>query len=251
MLTLRTVSVLICAMGASVPALAGEVKVAVAANFLDAISTLGEQFEQKTGHKVLISSGSTGKLYAQIKNEAPFDVFFAADDKRPELLEQENAIVPGSRFTYAMGTLVLWSPDEKRVDDDLTVLKNGDFRFLAVANPVTAPYGRAAQEVLVGMGLWDNFNKKMVRGENIGQTYQYVYSRNADLGFVAKSQVFSQGEYSSGSWWEVPADQYAPIVQQAVQLTDTPAAKELLEYVRSAEGLKVIHAYGYGTETVK
>ncbi|MFH7565947.1 molybdate ABC transporter substrate-binding protein [Oceanimonas smirnovii] len=248
MSTLRTASVLMCALGASMPALADEIKVAVAANFLDAITTLGEQFEQMSGHKVLISSGSTGKLYAQIQNEAPFDVFFAADDKRPELLEQENAIVPGSRFTYATGTLVLWSPDDKLIDNDLTVLKNGDFRFLAVANPVTAPYGRAAQQVLTGMGLWQDFSKKMVRGENIGQTYQYVYSRNADLGFVAKSQVFSQGEYAGGSWWEVPAELYSPIVQQAVQLTDSAAATELLEFVRSEQGLKVIHAYGYGTE---
>src|SRR5690606_33808437 len=126
--------------------------------------------------------GSTGKLYAQIKNGAPFDVFFAADDQRPELLEQQEAIVPGSRFTYALGTLVLWSPDKQLIDDELTVLKNGDFRFLAIANPATAPYGRAAQEVLTGMGLWQGVDRKMVRGENIGQTYQYVYSRNAELG---------------------------------------------------------------------
>lgn len=241
-------ALLLCALGVTTPTLADEVKVAVAANFLDVITTLAGQFEQQTGHKVLISSGSTGKLYAQIKNGAPFDVFFAADDQRPELLEQQEAIVPGSRFTYALGTLVLWSPDKQLIDDELTVLKNGDFRFLAIANPATAPYGRAAQEVLTGMGLWQSVNRKMVRGENIGQTYQYVYSRNAELGFVAKSQVFSQGEYAPGSWWEVPAEQYAPIVQQAVQLKEAPAAKALLEYVRSPEGLAVIRAYGYGIE---
>ncbi|MDP5290847.1 molybdate ABC transporter substrate-binding protein [Oceanimonas sp. CHS3-5] len=247
MFTLRHASLLLGALGAVTSVQADEIKVAVAANFLDAVTRLGEQFEQQTGHTVLISSGSTGKLYAQIKNGAPFDVFFAADDQRPELLEQEGAIVPGSRFTYATGTLVLWSPDEKLIDREQSVLTNGDFRFLAIANPVTAPYGRAAQEVLSGMGLWKGFNNKMVRGENIGQTYQYVYSRNAELGFVAKSQVFSQGNYTNGSWWEVPADRYSPIVQQAVQLTDSEAATALLDYVRSPEGLKVIHTYGYGT----
>ncbi|WMC09437.1 molybdate ABC transporter substrate-binding protein [Oceanimonas pelagia] len=241
-------ALLLCTLGAAVPLHADEIKVAVAANFLDVITTLGEQFAQQTGHRVLISSGSTGKLYAQIKNGAPFDVFFSADDIRPALLEQEGVIVPGSRFTYALGTLVLWSPDDQLIDDELTALKHGDFRFLAIANPATAPYGRAAQEVLTGMGLWKDFSKRMVRGENIGQTYQYVYSRNAELGFVAKSQVFSQGEYAGGSWWEVPADQYAPIVQQAVQLSDTPATTALLDYVRSAEGQAVIRAYGYGIE---
>ncbi|WP_107850510.1 molybdate ABC transporter substrate-binding protein [Oceanimonas marisflavi] len=247
MFSLRS-TLMLCALSMSLPLSADEIRVAVAANFLDVITTLGEQFEQQTGHRVLISSGSTGKLYAQIKNGAPFDVFLSADDARPALLEQEKAIVPGSRFTYALGTLVLWSPDETLIDDELTVLKNGDFRFLAIANPVTAPYGRAAREVLSGLGLWERFNRKMVRGENIGQTYQYVYSRNADLGFVAKSQVFSQGDYSAGSWWEVPADRYAPIVQQAVQLNDIAAAKALLDYMRSPEAVKVIHAYGYGTE---
>ncbi|NHI00370.1 molybdate ABC transporter substrate-binding protein [Oceanimonas sp. MB9] len=235
----------------SMPALADEVRVAVAANFLDAITTLSGQFERQSGHTVLISSGSTGKLYAQIKNGAPFDVFLAADEARPALLEHEAAIVPGSRFTYALGTLVLWSPDRGLIDAEQSVLNNGDFRFLAIANPATAPYGRAAQEVLTGMGLWERFSKKMVRGENIGQTYQYVYSRNADLGFVAKSQVFSQGQFADGSWWEVPADRYAPIVQQAVQLRDTPAATALLDYLRSPAGLAVIQAYGYGTDAAQ
>ncbi|WP_375055358.1 molybdate ABC transporter substrate-binding protein [Zobellella sp. DQSA1] len=228
---------------------ADEVRVAVATNFIDVMGQLAQGFEQQTGHKVVLSSGATGKLYAQISNGAPFDVFFSADEERPELLEREGKAVTGSRFTYALGKLVLWSPAPDYIDEDLRVLKEQQFRFLSIANPGAAPYGRAAQEVLEHLGLWQGLQSKMVRGENIGQTYQYVHSRNAQLGFVAKAQIYRQGEFADGSWWQVPDELYAPIVQQAVLLKDTEAARALLDYVRSPAASELIESFGYGVES--
>lgn len=227
---------------------ADEVRVAVATNFIDVMTHLSRQFEAETGHKVTLSSGATGKLYAQIKNEAPFDAFFSADEARPVLLEQEGVAVPGSRFTYALGKLVLWSPDPGYIDEELRALKERQFRFLSIANPATAPYGLAAREVLEQLGLWDEISAQTVRGENIGQAYQYVYSGNAQLGFVAKAQVYRQGEYADGSWWQVPDELYSPIVQQAVLLQDSEAARALLDYVRSPQAVEQIESYGYGAE---
>ncbi|WP_116473560.1 molybdate ABC transporter substrate-binding protein [Zobellella maritima] len=235
-----------CLLGCTTPLAADELRVAVATNFIEVMKQLATDFEQQSGHRVLLSSGATGKLYAQIKNEAPFALFFAADEQRPQLLEQEGIAVPGSRFTYALGKLVLWSPDNGYIDDTQSVLKEQPFRFLSIANPATAPYGRAAREVLEKLGLWDGLQGRMVRGENIGQAYQYVYSRNAQLGFVAKAQVYRDGEFSDGSYWQVPDDFYSPIVQQAVLLQDTAAARALLEYVRSPDAIAVIESYGYG-----
>jgi molybdate transport system substrate-binding protein len=225
--------------------LAEEIRVAAASNFSDAIGAIARRFEAGTNHKVTLIFGSTGKQYAQIKNGAPFDAFFAADVHRPELLEKERIALPGSRFTYAVGKVVLWSPVTGYVDHEGRVLKQGDFRYLAIANPDLAPYGRAAREVLQARGLWDSLGRRLVRGENIGQAFQFVKSGNAELGFVACSQVTRQGQPIEGSFWEVPQALYTPLRQQAVLLRESAAARAFLAFTRSREALKLIHDYGY------
>ncbi len=236
-------------LGCSTPLAADEIRVAVATNFIDVMEQLGEKFAEQSGHRVRVSSGSTGKFYAQIKSGAPYDIFLAADEERPTLLDEEGVAIAGSRFTYALGKLVLWSPDAEVIDDDLQVLTRQDFHFLSIANPRTAPYGRAAQQVLEKLGHWEAVQPRLVRGENIGQAYQYVYSQNAQLGLVAKSQVFKDGLFADGSYWLVPEDLYDPIVQQAVLLKEGAAARELLNYIRSPEAAAVIESYGYGVIT--
>ena len=226
---------------------AGELTVAVAGNFTDAIKTISERFETKTGHNITLIFGSTGKHYAQIKHGAPFDVFFAADICRPELLENEGIALSGSRFTYAIGKVVLWSPEIGYVDPEGTVLKNNDFRHLAIANPKLAPYGMAAQEVLQTRGVWDKLVEKIVRGENINQTFQFVMTGNAELGFVAYSQIKHPGKPVEGSYWDIPQVFYTPIEQQAVLLRDSEIARDFLRFVRSEEALDIIHGYGYDT----
>jgi molybdate transport system substrate-binding protein len=228
------------------PAMADEVLVAVASNFTGAIKAVAERFEQDTGHEVVLSFGSTGKHYAQIRHGAPYHAFFAADVKRPQMLDDEGRIVPGSRFTYAFGKLVLWSPDAELVDAGGGILAQGDFQRLAIANPRLAPYGAAAQQVLEARGLWDALQPRVVRGENIGQAYQYVKSGAAQLGFVAYSQVRTPDSDPSGSAWVVPEELYTPIEQQAVLLKDTPAARAFMDYVRSKEAAGIIEGYGYG-----
>ena len=229
----------------SVPLHAGEIRVAVASNFANALREMSAVFTHKTGHKVKISTGSTGKHYAQIKNGGPFDIFFAADTRRPELLDKEGLAVVGSRFTYARGKLVLWSPQKDLVDNEGRVLELGNFTYLAVANPKLAPYGKAAQQVLQKRGLWNSFRKRMVRGENIGQTFQFVKSGNAPLGFVAASQVKRGGVISEGSFWEVPEEYYSAINQQAVLLKNNEVAQSFISFVRSEEGLSIIRDFGY------
>jgi len=191
--------------------------------------------------------GSTGKHYAQIKNGAPFDAFFAADVRRPEHLEKEGVALPGSRFTYAVGKVVLWSPRTGYVDPQASVLERGEFHHLAIANPKFAPYGKAAQEVLQERGLWGRLSGRLVRGENIGQTFQFVNSGNAELGFVAYSQVKRPNQPIEGSFWEVPQALYTPIEQQAVLLKDNEVARAFLSFVRSDEALKIIRDHGYET----
>lgn len=220
-------------------------RVAVASNFADSLAAIAREFESATGNRVTLSSGSTGKHYAQIRNGAPFDAFFAADGQRPQLLEQQGIAVPGSRFTYALGRLVLWSPEPGYVDPEGAVLERGAFRHLAIANPRLAPYGRAAQEVLQGLGLWERLGPRLVRGENIGQAYQFVRSGNAALGFVAWSQVQRPGQPLHGSAWKVPQVLYTPIEQQALLLKDHPVARSFLAFVRSGAALKIIRDYGY------
>ena len=225
----------------------GKVHVAVASNFSQAIRQISERFEKTTGHQVVLSFGSTGKHYAQIRNGAPFHVFLAADAERPMRLEREGLAVPGSRFTYAVGSLVLWSPRPGFVDSDGGVLGTDRFRRLAVANPKLAPYGKAAWEVLRARGLWGALQDRMVRGENIGQTFQFVASRSAELGFVASSQIKRPGLPVQGSYWEAPQTLYTPIEQQAVLLKGkNPAARDFLSFLRQDESLQIIRGFGYG-----
>jgi molybdate transport system substrate-binding protein len=226
---------------------ATEARVAAASNFTGAIEALTARFEAETGHRVTLIFGSTGKHYAQIMNGAPFDAFFAADVRRPELLEAGGVAVPGSRFTYAVGKLMLWSPDAAYVDRDGRILERGDFRHLAIANPVLAPYGRAARQVLQRRGLWESLTGRIVRGENIAQTFQFVASGNAELGFVAASQLWRPGRAPDGSVWDVPEALYDPIEQQAVLLTDNEAARAFLSFARSDAALEIIRRFGYNT----
>ncbi|MCL2830656.1 MAG: molybdate ABC transporter substrate-binding protein [Betaproteobacteria bacterium] len=227
---------------------ADQVQVAVAANFAGTIEKIGAVFKAKTGHELLISRGSTGKFYAQIKNGAPFEVFFSADDEAPAKLEQEGQAVTGTRFTYAVGRLVLWSPKPDVVDDKGTILKKGDFQRLSIANPKLAPYGRAAEETMKTLGLYEKLEAKFVIGENIGQAYQFVGTGNADLGFVALSQVFEEGKIKQGSGWIVPILFHKPIRQDAVLLNpgkEKAAARALLEFMKSDAAKEIILAAGY------
>ena len=209
------------------------------------MTSLASDFEKNSGHKVKLVFGSTGKHYAQIHNGAPFDIFFAADIKRPRLLEEEGIAIPGSRFTYAKGKLILWSPMPNYVDSEGEILRHGSFEHLAIANPNLAPYGRAAREVLQSRGLWDQMKHKSVRGENIGQAFQFVSSGNAELGFVAFSQVKNIDEPIEGSYWEVPQSLYTPIEQQAVLLKDNEAGRSFISYIKSKPALKIIRNHGY------
>ena len=227
---------------------ADEVTVAVAANFTAPVQKIAQMFEADTGHKATLSFGATGKFYAQIANGAPFDVFLAADDTTPAKMEQENRTVANTRFTYAIGRLVLYSAQPGYVDDKGEVLKTGDFKHIAIANPKLAPYGLAAQQTLQKMGVLDKLQPRFVMGENIGQSYQFVASGNAPLGFVALSQVMADGKISQGSAWVVPADLHDPIRQDAVVLqraAHNPAAKALAQYLQGDKARAVIRAYGY------
>ena len=227
---------------------AAEVQVAVAANFTAPMQKIATEFEKDTGHKALPAFGATGKFYAQIKNGAPFQVFLAADEQTPAKLEAEGDAVPGSRFTYAIGTLVLWSAKPGYVDDQGAVLKKGEFKHLAIANPKTATYGAAAVKVLTKLGLLESIQSRFVTGENITQTYQFIETENAELGFVALSQVITDGKLTRGSAWIVPADLHEPIRQDAVLLPsgkDQPAAEALLEYLKGAKVAAIIKSYGY------
>ncbi|UIP87006.1 molybdate ABC transporter substrate-binding protein [Pseudomonas phenolilytica] len=227
---------------------ADEVRVAVAANFTAPMQKIAEAFARDTGHRAVLAFGATGKFYAQINNGAPFDVLLAADEQTPQRLEDEGQGVTGSRFTYAVGSLVLWSAREGYVDPQGRVLADGDFRHLALANPKTAPYGAAALQTLEKLGLRERLQPRFVQGENIAQTHQFVASGNAELGFIALSQVIEDGRIARGSAWRVPADQHQPIRQDALLLQrgeHNPAARALLDYLRSASAVALIRAYGY------
>jgi molybdate transport system substrate-binding protein len=233
---------------AASPASADEVQVAVAANFTAPMQRIAADFEKDTGHKVVLSSGATGKFYAQIRNGAPFDILLAADDETPAKLEKEGLGVPGSRFTYAIGQLVLWSAKPGFVDDKGEVLNKGDFRHVSIANPKLAPYGAAAVEALAKLGLLSAIQPKFVQGENIAQTHQFIATGNAELGFVALSQVLKDGKLASGSAWVVPASLHTPIRQDAVILAnakDKRAAAALMKYLKGDKAKAVIKSYGY------
>ena len=230
-------------------ATASEVKVAVAANFIEPMKAIAANFEKNTGHKTVLSSGATGKFYAQIKNGAPFDVFLAADSATPARLEKENATVSGSRFTYAIGKLALWSAQPGLVDNKGDVLRRQHFKHIAIANRKLAPYGAAAVETLTQLKLLEQLTPRFVQGENIGQTFQFVATGNAELGFVALSQICKDGKVKSGSVWIVPAHLYQPIRQDAVILEkgkDNPAAQALIDYLKSDPARAIIQSYGYG-----
>lgn len=243
-------ALLALAMLAGPQALAGEFKLAVAANFTDAASELVEHFEQDTGHSVKTSFGSTGALYAQIDHGAPFDVFLAADRQRPERGEEESLAVAGSRFTYARGRLALWSRSSEAFDDGRAYLQQGAFEHLAIANPAVAPYGLAAEQVLEHLELWEKMQPKLIRGGNIGQTFQFVATGNAKAGFVALSQVRAWNK-SRGSLWIVPEALHEPIIQQAVLLDhgeNNKAARAFLDFLKSEPARRVITDYGYGLD---
>jgi molybdate transport system substrate-binding protein len=227
---------------------ADETQVAVAANFAGPVQKIAAEFEKQTGHKVIIVTGSTGKFYAQIVNGAPFDILLAADDETPAKLEKEGHSVVGKRFTYAIGKLVLWSPKSAVVDAKGEVLKNGGFDHISVANPKLAPYGAAAVETMKALGVYDSLQAKVVTGENIAQTHQFVATGNALLGFVALSQVLKDGKIE-GSAWIVPEKLYSPIRQDAVLLNkgkDNKAATAFLDFLKNNKAAKeIILSYGY------
>jgi molybdate transport system substrate-binding protein len=227
---------------------AGEVNVAVAANFTAPMQKIAQAFEQETTHKAVLSFGSTGSFNAQIRNGAPFQVLLSADEETPLKLEKEGLAQAGSRFTYATGKLVLWSKQAGLVDDKGEVLKSGKFQRIALANPKLAPYGAAAIETLAKLGLLQDLQPKFVQGDNIAQTYQFVATENAALGFVALSQVMVDGKLTQGSAWVVPANLHAPIAQAAVVLgkdSDNPAAVALMRFLRSDRAKATIRSYGY------
>ncbi|MFM1817959.1 MAG: hypothetical protein RL364_819 [Pseudomonadota bacterium] len=229
-------------------ALAGEVKVAVAANFTAPMQKIATAFENETGHKAVLSFGSTGKLATQIRNGAPFEVLLSADNSTPVKLVDEGLALGSSRFTYAVGQLVLWSAQSGLVDAQGAVLAGIPQGKLAIADPKLAPYGAAAMQVMRQLGRVDALRPHWVTGENIGQTFQFVKTGNAALGFVALSQVMVDGQIASGSAWIIPAKLYDPIRQDAVLLKtgeNNPAATALLSYLRSDSARQVIRAYGY------
>ena len=230
------------------PVHAESLSVAVAANFAPALETIARQFEKETGHRVLLTSGATGKFYAQIKGGAPFEVFLSADTTTPKKLEEEGLIIPGTRFTYAIGRLVLWSSQPNYVDREGTILKSGHFAHLSLANPKTAPYGVATMEILKKQGLDAILAPKLVQGENISQAHQFVVTGNAELGFVALSQVSKDGQLTSGSAWFIPDSEYTALRQDAAILkngANNPAARALLAYLKRPEALSVMASLGY------
>lgn len=232
---------------------AGEVTVAVAANFTAPMQKIAQAFEQDTGHKAKLAFGSTGKFYAQIKNGAPFAVLLAADDETPERLEKEGLALAGTRFTYATGRLALWSKQPHLVDDQGDVLRSHKLESMgvlkiAIADPKLAPYGAAAMEVIQRLGLQATVIPKLVQGESIGQAYQFVSTENAQLGFVALSQISFDGRITQGSAWVVPQSMHTPLKQDAVLLNSgkgNPAAIAMLNYLQGDKAKSIIRQYGY------
>lgn len=245
---IKTSLPVIASMLLALSAHAAEVKVAVAANFAQPMKDIAAEFEKDSGHKVAITQGATGKFYAQISNGAPFEVFLSADDETPAKLLKEGKAVSGQQFTYAVGRLVLWSPDEKLVDQGGSVLKTDRFKFIAIANAKVAPYGRAAVQTMQKLGVLTAIEPRVVQGESISQTHQFVTSGNAQLGFVALSQVWESGKLKSGSGWIVPEAMHEALKQDAVLLNpgkDSAAASALMSFLKSDKAKKIIERYGY------
>ena len=229
---------------------AGEARVAVAANFTAAADAIERAFEAGGDHRITVSTGSTGGLYAQIRHGAPFHAFLAADARRPRLLAKQGTAVAASRFTYARGRIALWSPHPDLVNGPES-LRDRRIRHLAMANPRTAPYGLAAEQTLQSLGLWQDLKGRLVRGENIAQAHQFVASGNAEAGFVALSQISGPNRPEQGSRWLVPARHHAPIRQQAVLLqrgAANPAARAFLAFLRSGQAAEIMRDYGYATD---
>ena len=246
--TLQALLALCAGLLFSATSLAAEVQVAVAANFSAPIQAIAGEFERDSGHKLVAAFGATGQLYAQIRHGAPFELLLSADESTPAKLEKEGLGVTGSRFTYAIGRLVLWSAKAGYIDGSAAVLKANQFQRLAIANPKAAPYGLAATQVLAQLGLSDALGGKLVEGQNITQALQFVASGNAELGFLALSQVYKDGQISNGSAWIVPETLYAPIRQDALLLKKgehNPAATALVEYLKGAKAAAIIKSYGY------
>jgi molybdate transport system substrate-binding protein len=246
----------LCAGGLAVSgsATADDLNIAVAANFLGTLQQLAPLFEKSSGHHLVISSASSGQLYGQIKQGAPFDVFLSADSNRPKQLESDGLAVPGSRFTYAIGTLVLWSPREGVVDRDCKVLRSAKLHMLAIADPNNAPYGAAAEQVLTSMGLWDSLNAAhhIAVAQDITQSYQFAASGNAEMAFIAKSQLSTPnpvGSGSAGSSCEPPPSQYSAISQDAIVLANAAhaaAAQSFAHWLASdSQALAAIRTAGY------
>jgi molybdate transport system substrate-binding protein len=244
-----TLSFAIALLGASAATRADEVQAAVAANFTAPMKEIATAFEAATGHKVVPAFGSTGKFYSQIKNGAPFEVLLAADSETPTKLETEGDAVVGTRYTYAIGKLVLWSAKPGFVDGKGKVLKEGKFEHLAIANPKLAPYGAAGVEAMKKLHVFEAIEPKLVQGESITQAFQFIESGNAELGFVALSQVIKDGKIGTGSGWIVDPKLYKPIKQDAIILLkgkDKPAAIALLDFLKGEKARAIIKTYGYG-----
>lgn len=237
-------------------AIASDISVAAASHLGAVIQPLSERFTQTTGHRLQVSLGSSGKLTAQITQGAPFDVFLSADREHPKKLIDSQQAVAGSQFTYAVGKLVLWSPQKQEMPVSAETLKQGRFKHLAIANPRLAPYGAAAKEVLQKLGLWNTIHSKLVLGENIAQTHQFVSTRNAELGFVASAQITNliRGQpspSSTNSYWLVPQTLYSPLRHDAVLLIhgkDSAAAREFLNFLKSENAKKILSHHGYAHE---
>ncbi|MFZ3019287.1 MAG: molybdate ABC transporter substrate-binding protein [Gallionella sp.] len=232
----------------SAPACAGEVRAAVASNFSAPMERIAALFQQESGHTVKVSLGSSGKFYTQIKGGAPFDVFLSADETIPKRLEQEGLAVGGSRFVYALGRLALWSAQPGFVDAKGAVLNRNGYNRLAIADPRLAPYGVAAKETLEKLTMWNAMQRKLVKGENITQTWQFVATENAELGFVALSQIMQDGKVTEGSYWLVPAEMHKPIRQGAALLSgakDQAAARAFLAFLKSSKAAAVMRGFGY------
>ena len=224
------------------------VLVAVAANFSKPMTEIVSQFEKATGHSAKLSFGSSGKFVSQLENGGPFEVLLSADEKGPEKLEQAGLTVPNSRFVYALGKLVLWSATPNFVDDKGKILMTSNFKHLALADPKVAPYGAAAIDVLKKLKLFEKLQPLFVQGENIAQTYQFISTANAELGFLALSQVIENGKIVGGSSWIIPDNLHAPIRQGAVLMkigAENPAARALIDYLKSIPALAIIKKYGY------
>lgn len=243
----RTISIALIST-ISILSHADDISVAVAANFTEPFKEIITQFEKQSTHTVKASYGATGAFYTQITNGAPFEVFLSADSTRPEKLITDQAAVKGSDFIYAKGKLALWSADVKTVDASGKVLASNNFNHIAIANPTTAPYGAAAVQTLQKLGIYDQLKGKLVTADNIGQAYQFTVSGNAEIGFVALSQIYREGKVSNGSAWIVPSTFYTPIEQKAVLLNqgaNKKAAQEFIKFLKSKTAKDIIYKYGY------